>query len=106
MSDRPKPAPTPDDLDPTSPVMPALGGHAPPAPPSETPTIASAVPLASASLVGEIFGDFELTEELGRGGMGVVYKAVQRSLDRPVALKLLLAEHASNPQLLTRFLAE
>jgi serine/threonine protein kinase len=58
------------------------------------------------SLVGQTFGDFELVAELGRGGMGVVYKAWQKSLERSVAVKLLLAEHSSNPQLLARFLAE
>jgi len=57
-------------------------------------------------LVGQVFGDFELTEELGRGGMGVVYKAIQRSLGRPVAVKLLLNEFISNPVMLTRFMAE
>jgi serine/threonine-protein kinase len=57
-------------------------------------------------LVGRTIGDFELLEEIGRGGMGVVFKARQISLDRTVALKMLLGDHLLDPVRRARFLTE
>ena len=53
--------------------------------------------------IGEQFGPFRIEQEIGRGGMGTVYAATQLGLDRPVALKLLDASLAADPEFMSRF---
>ena len=56
--------------------------------------------------VGQTLGPYQIVEESGRGGMAVVYKAYQPSLDRYVAIKVLPAFFAKTPGYLERFQRE
>ena len=58
------------------------------------------------SLVGRKFGEFELVERLGHGGMGAVYLARDKSLDRMVAVKVMAGAIAAEADLVQRFARE
>jgi serine/threonine-protein kinase len=57
-------------------------------------------------LVGQQIPGYQLLEKLGQGSMGIVFKARQLSMNRPVALKVLQPRLATNPKDLERFLRE
>lgn len=69
---------------------------------------ASRVPVTDGLFSGSDrrFGDYELGEPLGRGGMGVVYEATQLSLHRSVALKMIVDAEAASPTSRRRFTLE
>src|SRR3989442_15337755 len=57
-------------------------------------------------MIGRQVATYRVDAKLGEGGMGVVYRAVDVTLDRPVALKLLSTDLARDPDLIERFRAE
>src|ERR1700693_1502097 len=57
-------------------------------------------------MIGQILGHHRITEQLGSGGMGVVYKAVDTHLNRPVAVKVWRAEAIASAERKRRFAQE
>lgn len=92
--ERPEPAPT---------VAAPLDG----VPPDAVPSIAESLPtVPPPGAASSSVGDYELLGELGRGGMGVVFHARQRSLDRSVAMKMILPGHLASDEQVRRFQSE
>jgi eukaryotic-like serine/threonine-protein kinase len=81
--------------------MDASGSSAAAGPPN------AAAPFSSALQAGRVLGNrYEILQLLGEGGMGAVYKARDREVDRFVALKIIRPELASRPDILARFKQE
>src|SRR6266705_1150400 len=92
-------ADSPTVVDLSSPVGPPVGGVRTPG--------AQTHPLQFELMPGMVVGErYELLAVLGEGGMGAVYKAKDRELDRLVALKVIRPELAGNPDILQRFKQE
>jgi len=104
--------PSPSNSDSSSSEAPTLIDLGSPhgAPPARTAGLSrsSGSPPAQFLLMPRMLlaGRYEILEVLGEGGMGAVYKAKDRELDRLVALKVIRPELASNPDILQRFKQE
>jgi serine/threonine protein kinase/DNA-binding XRE family transcriptional regulator len=70
-------------------------------PPSPTPE-----EIGQADLTGRAIRGYELGDRIGSGGFGVVYRAVQATVGRDVAVKIILPQYADHPDFIRRFEAE
>ena len=57
-------------------------------------------------MIGQTLGHYRIEAKLGEGGMGVVYRALDTHLDRPVAIKVLAATAVADPERKRRFIQE
>ena len=57
-------------------------------------------------MIGNMISHYRITEKLGEGGMGVVYKAQDTHLDRSVTIKVLPAQKVADPDRKRRFIQE
>jgi Protein kinase domain len=105
---KPLPTDAPKALCPSCLLAAALAGqseiHAPTA--ATLNTVRGAAIASGAPIRVRYFGDYELTEEIARGGMGVVWKARQISLNRDVAVKMIRNGALAGPEEIARFLRE
>lgn len=114
------PAPPTPPVSPAPPVPPDAPAAevSPPLDPGSSPTLTQAgnAPSSSISLppsasqpgalVGRLLGQYRLEEKIGQGGMGAVFRALDTALDRPVAVKVLVATSLESSTGAERFLRE
>ena len=62
--------------------------------------------MPSSILVGQTIGSYRIVRPLGEGGMGAVYEAVHKTLNRRCAIKVLQSQYANDPVIAARFLQE
>jgi eukaryotic-like serine/threonine-protein kinase len=56
--------------------------------------------------IGKVIGNYKISQEIGHGGMGKVYKAIHLSLERIVAIKMIHPKLLSNNEMVARFYSE
>jgi serine/threonine protein kinase len=59
--------------------------------------------MSDSNLIGKNIGQYQISEQIGQGGMATVYKAYQPSINRYVAIKILPSQYAQDPNFVKRF---